>query len=363
LKVNRFDGTQWELAQAVDFPFDGISDPRVGTDVFAVVRTAGGAESIVLFWTRKHIDAHGTIRGKEIAFREKTGLTSVSGGWGPVVVMPKPQSPFLYHDCEPYAIAGDNGEIDLYWSSNRSGAYAVWNLSLTDLSSLDSSAGVQVFEGPYSQRYPVPFRSGDGVCLVYRSNQGISYQGATSRSSGLSDFRRAGCIALDHRDRQMNLRMGKFNDCLTYTYDTGENGIPDNSTWYTCDTVGIYLTPDSDDIEDILKKLKTLESVIQQFMPLHTRAVFILGPFITDEPVYTYSFPDADQPYFITEKIDDIVQTEVYPRINETHTDRVPSWGLFTSWSTADPGGKSADFSVTPADTSSRSWHIALTWE
>lgn len=363
LKINRFDGTQWELSEAADFPFDGFSDPRVGTDVFAVVRTAGTAESLVLSWTRRHFDADGTVRGKEIACREKTGLTSVSGGWGPVVVMPKIQSPFLYHDCEPYALAGNNGEIDLYWSSNRSGAYGVWNLGLTDLSTLDSGAAVQVIEGTYSQCYPVPFRSGDGVCLVYRSNQGISYQGAASRSSGLADSRRAGCIALDHRDRQMNLRIGKFNDCLTYTYDTGENGIPDNSTWYTCDTVGIYLTPDSDDIEETLKKLKTLETLIQQFLPLHTRAVFILRPFVTHEPVYTYSFPDAAQPYFITEKIDDIVQSEVYPRINEIHTDRMPSWDLLTSWSEASPGSRSADFSVSPADTTSRSWHIALTWE
>ena len=363
LKFNRFDGTQWELPQAEDFPHDGISDPRVGTDIFAVVRTVGTTESIVLVWTRSHIDADGTIRGKEIACREKTGTASTSGGWGPVVVMPKIQSPFLYHDCEPYALAGENGEIDLYWSSNRSGAYAVWNIRLTDMATLDSAAAVRVVNSVYSQRYPAAFPSGDGTTLVYRSNQGISYQGASSRSANQADFRRAGCIALDHRDRQMNLRIGKFNDCLTYTYDTGENGIPNNSTWYTCDTIGIYLTPDSDDIEAILKKVKTLETVIRQFLPLHTRAVFILKPFVTHEPVYTYGLPDADQPHFIIEKIDDTVQTEVYPGINETHTDRVPSWSLLKSWSTAVPESKSADFSVTPAETGSRSWHIALAWE
>lgn len=366
LKVNRFDGTQWELTEAEDFPLDGIADPRVGTDAFAMVRAVGGAESIVLSWTRKHIGTDGTIRGKEIACREKTGTAAVTGGWGPVKVMAGGRASFLYHDCEPYTLPGSNGEIDLYWSSNRSGAYALWNILVTDLSSvteIDSTAAVRIIDSVYSQRYSVPFRSGDGICLVYRSNQGISYQGSVSRSAGQADFRRAGCTALDHRDRHMYLRVGKFNDCLTYTYDTGPNGIPDNSTWYACDTVGIYLTPDSDDIESTLKKLKTLEPVLRQLLPLHTRAVFILRPFVTDEPVYTYSLPDAAQPYFITETIDDTVQTEVYPGINESYTNRIPSWSLLKSWSPATTGSKSVDFDVTPADTASRSWHIALIWE
>ncbi len=367
LKVNRFDGSQWELAQAADVPFDGVSDPRAGADLFAMLRTGGsGADSIVLSWTRGHIEADGTVRCKEVACREKTALTSVSGGWGPVGVMPKLTSLFHYHDREPYTLCAGNGDIELYWSSNRSGAFAVLNTRLTDLSglsSLDDDDAERVIEGPYSQRHPVPFPSGNEMYLVYRSNQGISYQGATARSKGLDDFRRAGCVAPDHRDRQMNRRVSRFNDCLTYTYDTGENGVPDNNTWYACDTVGIYLTPDSGDVEAVLKKVKTLETLIREFLPLHTRAVFILRPFVTDEPIYTYSLPDADQPYFITEKIDDTVQTEVYPAMKETHTDRALSWSLCTSWSTVSPDGKSVDFSVTPADITSRSWHGALAWQ
>lgn len=363
LKYNRFDGTQWESAQ--DFPLDGVSDPRVGTGLFPMVRTVNSNESIVLFWDRKRIGSDGVIRGKEVVCREKTGTASASGGWGQVLTMPELTSSFLYHDCEPYALPGANGQIDLYWSSNRSGAYAIWNVLLTDLSNISTLGKTDVtriIEGDYSQRYPVPFSSGNGVYLVYRSNQGISYQGSVDRSEGLDDFRRAGCVAMDHRDQPMYRRMGEFNDCLTYTYDTGPNGVPDNNTWYACDTVGIYLTPDSDDIEAVLKKVKTLERVIQQYLPLHTRAVFILRPFYTDEPIYTYDVPDAPQPYFITEKVDDIVQTEVYPAISDSYKNRMPDWSLLTSWSPATPDSKSADFSVTPAETSSRSWHSDVEW-
>jgi hypothetical protein len=366
LKINRYDGSQWELPEAEDFPLENGADPRVGTDLFLFHRVTGTGPSLCLTWTRNHIDANGVITGKEIVFREKTGLSSVTGAWGPVRVMPKIQAPFLYHDSDPYALAMDNGEVELYWSSNRSGAWAIWNTRLTDLSAIDSSAAVRVIQGFYSQRYPAAFQSNGGVYLVYRSNQGISYQGAVSRKTGEADFRRAGCLAVDERDRHMNVRSGNFNDCLTYTYDTGKNGVPDNNTWYACDTVGIYITPDSVDVEATLKKIKTLQDLIGQYMPLHTRPVFIVKPFVADEPIYTYDLPLETKKSVIIEKMNDIIRekarTEAYPGVTESNVDKAPSWSLLHSWSTATPANTSADLNSVPPESTSRSWHIALEW-
>lgn len=368
LKVNRFDGSDWETA--VDFPLDGVIDPRVDTDFCAVIRTVGTVNSIVLSWSRKQINANGKLLGKELVLREKTGIASLSGGWGPLEVLSKVAASYLYHDAEPYMVGGNNGVIDLYWSSNRSGSYSIWNMNFADLASISPGAAVKIVSGLYSQRNPIAFPTGSGseMILVYRSNQGIAYQGAVFRASSQVDFRRAGSIAVDTRDRQTTVRNGKFNDCFTYTYDTGDNGTPTEDTWYACDTVGIYLTADSEDIEATLKKIKTLQSVIGQFMPLHTRAVCILRPFITQEAVYNYDLPPktGENPVFIKEIMNDFLhekpRTEVLPVMSESYTDTPRSWTLLKSWSAATSTSKSADFSITPPDTASRSWHVALNW-
>jgi hypothetical protein len=155
------------------------------------------------------------------------------------------------------------------------------------------------------------------------------------RKAGEADFRRAGCVAVDERNRDMNVRTGNFNDCLTYTYDTGKNGVPDNNTWYAFDPVGIYIKPDFLDVEATLKKIKILQDLIGQYMPLPTRPVFIVKPFVADEPVYTYDLPLETKKSVIIEKMNDIIRekarTEVYPGVTESNVDKAPSCGLLHS--------------------------------
>jgi hypothetical protein len=68
---------------------------------------------------------------------------------------------------------------------------------------------------------------------------------------------------------------GAFEDFQTYTYDAGSGGVRRNADRIARDTVGLYLTPDIADPDEIKAIISRLANVLPGFMPVTARAVFI----------------------------------------------------------------------------------------
>lgn len=367
-KYNRYSGTSWELDAALPVPADSGANPRIGDDLFVFTRLSGGTRRICFCWSRRKILSTGGRGGSEIALREKTG-TGMTTGWGAVRAVPHAPSSFHYRDTEPAAIAESDGSVHLFWSSDRSGGKTLWTMDIADMSgtsaALDIADAKQVLQSDYSQRWPLPYKDGGDLILVYRSDRGIAYQGAQYRDFEETDYLTTGSMSLETRNQPMTRRMGKYNDSRDYTYDTGTGGTPTPDTWYTPETVGIYLTPDTADLPAVTEKLESLKSVLARFMPIQTRAVFIVAPPVTAEMVYTNDFPAEPNQRFIREEhsLRALRDPETYGGVTEGYTDTVPEWNLLKSWSAGTTAYTSVDFGETPVDYTSRSWHNSLKWE
>ena len=83
------------------------------------------------------------------------------------------------------------------------------------------------------------------------------------------DFRYSGSITVDTRHTAKLALRGRFDDFGTYIYDAGRGGVRTNDDWYARDTVGVYIA--AMDAKDISR----LNEVLEEFMPVTDRAVFI----------------------------------------------------------------------------------------
>jgi hypothetical protein len=286
LKYNRHNGTNWEADPSVEFPLDGVEDPRVVKDLFVHLQPGGPDQGIRVFWTRKGIDGSGTKGNWEIAYRVKNSLAVIAGGWSSVEVLVKDPPDGNYHDCEPTAITNGDGEIELYWASNREGSWAVWTGMWADVSADDLSGTSVPVTSLFSQRTPLPMLIQNRLYLLYRSNKSIAYQSEVYGATETVDFRYSGTTTMDTRNSGKIHRRGEFDDFQTYTYDCGKNGKPDNSDWYARDTIGVYLEPDTEEVDDILAGISRLRKVLKEFMPITDRPVFITGPLVHAEAIF-----------------------------------------------------------------------------
>lgn len=364
MKYNRYNGQAWEFDPSVDFPADRGDEPRVEKDLFVLFHTANSIHSIWVFWARKKLLSDGGRGCWEIAFRKKTGAKSIEKGWGNIKTLPKDSSD--YDDCESAAIVNADDEIELFWASNRSGrSWAVWTIKLKEIDSTGLDSAEIPINNPYSQRAPLPIPMDNGISLVYRSNRSVSYQSDLYRATETTDFRYAGCVTIDTRNKARNAAQGMYDDFQTYTYDTGENGKPTNNDWYARDTVGFYLTPDTDDLRLITRNQEVIKGILERFLPIQNRTIFIIEPPIYKELIYTYDFSEEDKkdPRHIEEHfVDELtcIETEAYPGVREESEDKVPGWISFYSWSKEFPAHHTVDFSTSPIDAKFRTLHIRL---
>jgi len=207
----------------------------------------------------------------------KQSLAPINTDWSDIRVLTKEPLPDLdYHDREPAALLDDDGNIELFWSSNRSGSWSIWHNTL-DIGTGDWEAAEPVTQGPYSERNSLPFKVGVRTLLFYRSNRGLSYASKVYGATETVDLRYSGSTTIHVRDTEKIALSGKFEDFKTYTYDTGNDGRRTNKNRYARDTIGLYLTPDTKDPQKISSGIKRIENVLDEFMPLTDRAVFITG--------------------------------------------------------------------------------------
>jgi len=270
-KYSRHDGTQW-LAAPIAFPMDAGNDPGVESDLFAMFHPTNAAAPLWLFWARRQAVGTDGLTRWTIAYRSKATLNPALVDWSPVKTLPKAAA--LDHDREPLPLAAAGGNIELFWSSTRSGAYGLSSATLG--AGTDSWQDArELRDSPYSNRAPAVVQTPQGTLLVFRSNESIEHQSALFGATRSLDHRHAGSTLADTRNAAKLALRGKFEDFQTYTYDAGSAGVRTNEDRIARDTVGLYLTPDTTDPAALSANLSRLASSIGDFLPVTQRAVLI----------------------------------------------------------------------------------------
>jgi phage tail-like protein len=367
LKYNSHSGTDWDaeslrdfLESAHDFPLDENGrSPQ--WDVFAF---ADPESHLWVFWARRvtapnnesdptETTAGGPDRSPwQIAYRY-TELSDPDA-WSSIHTVPQEPSDHDYR--EPAAVWDEtDGSVEIFCTSNRDGSWSVWHGPLNHW-----NIAKQVKRSPYSQRDPLPVTLADGTLLVYRSNQILIPRSAVSGAPQSLDTRYAGCTTVDTRNLSKLALRGRFEDFQSYTYDAGDNGERTNQDWYARDTVGVFLTPDTEDATLNQHTRHRIEDFLRRFLPIQVRAVFIVEPPVYTELVYTYGFEDYEPKRVIVEQVFDSTIPEPYLGIEDSYRDIVPGWVWVHSWSLEYLDHRTVDFTTTPIDTKFRTWHIGL---
>jgi hypothetical protein len=290
MKYKRVKNGAW--SSTVSFPLDGGEDPRVEGDPFVLFHPN---RTLWVFWARKTGEP-GQTRWT-IVYRVKGNINPNAAGWSGIQIFST--LPSEYHDREPAAFVNADDKIELFWSSNLDGNWSIWQRIL-DVAANTWGPEAQVTTDPYSQRAPLPVPIDGGTLLIYRSNESLSYTSEVYRATRTVDFRYAGSTTVHTRDTEKIALKGKFEDFQTYTYDAGQN-----DDWYARDTIGLYLKPDTMDIEKIDSVKFRIGKVLEEFMPVTDRAVFITQLGLQIEHVYTYGLPLTGESNFISETYKD----------------------------------------------------------
>ena len=358
LKYNRHDGTNWQPADAVTFPLASGQDPRAVNDVFVLIHPTEATQSLWVFWARQ--EPSGTVSQTrwQIAYRVKQGLDpTVTSDWSEVRTLPwaAPGN----DDRGLSALVREDGNIELFWSSTRSGSWSIWQTLLAPTTHTWDTAE-PITTGPYSQHAPLCIADPEGTLLIYRSNQSITYSSQIYGATETTDFRYVGCTTVDTRNlTKLNLRE-QFDDCQTYTSVVIPKGRPQSSddwyAWYARrDTVGLYLTPTTADPGLLQRDQELLKNVLPQFLPIQTRVEFFLQPAEVEE-----SYDTIQNVTELAEDVGLLNEAEIYTDGVEAASDRIPEWQLFM---TNTLNHLTVNLAASPIEVRSRTWHSALTYE
>jgi len=362
MKYNRHDGTDWQLDPPALFPQDSGLDARVENEPVVLTFTSGVTERLMVMWSQKEPGALPNQTRWTVACRIKDGMDPLnSADWGAIQLKAKDTADI--NDSDPVALAGQEGNVEIFFSSDQSGSWSLWRTEL-DSATLSWAAAEQISSSPYTERYPLPLAAGGERLLLYRSNRHLTYSSDVYKATKTLDMRYAGSVSAIATNIAKNALHGKFTDFLAYTYDVGVGGKMTDSNWYSRQTLGIYLTPDTEDPGLILRNQKLLRGVLHQFLPIQVRYVFVIEPAIYREQIYTYDFPTAESERFIEEEYTDsltTVSSEIYSGPADSYADRIPEWRWLRSWSTEYTAGGSVDFNAAPIITRFRTWHVGVT--
>lgn len=337
LHYNRFDGKEWGEARPLTQGKTADREPFVLHDaeggrlwVFWSGRRAGGRWN-VFYLTTTNLDFQtqqdADWQAGELAFDKDED----------------------YDNREPAARVTAGGSAELYFTSNRSDGQNVWAAHVTPVS---AGAETQVTRGQFTARAPAVLGLGGQVVrLWFRTNASRVFSSALYPAARTTDARNSGSTTVDTRNPAKFGIRGSLADVLHYTYDMGRG----NENWYSRDTVGIYLTPDTNDEALVIRKRNQIESLLRKFLPIQVRGVVIIQQ-VFPEQVYTYDFPAAAPQVRIRETMIDSVIGEVnkWPQ-SDSHEDAV-SFHWFLLSGKSDTGDHTPDTAEPQIDLSARTY-------
>ena len=305
LKYNQYSDGVW--GSTITFPLDGGQDPRVDVDFFVLFHPTEGPDGrLWVFWARQEPTGEPDQMRWILVYRIKANFNLDATGWGNIQSFST--LPPEYHDREPSAFVNAEGNIELFWSSNRDGSWSIWQRT-HDMEADTWRTEVQVTANPYSQRDPLPLNVSDGLLILYRSNESLTYDSQVYRATKTVDFRYSGSTTVNSRNAAKIALRGKFEDFQTYTYDAGINEERTDNDRYARDTIGLYLDQKTMDTEEIVSGVSRIRKVLTEFMPITDRPVFIIEPNLHIDYVYTYEQPRAKGSKHIAEYYKDSSKT------------------------------------------------------
>jgi phage tail-like protein len=360
----------------------------------AVLDQAGGR--MWVFWSRKKDNGLWNI-----FFRNTTTLdfnTQTQATWGSDVEWtPVPGS---YDNREPAAVVVSKDNLEVFYSSNQSGGWNLWSGLMTGTV---QGAQSQVTTGQYTRRTAVPLLvAPNRMHLWFRNNEVLEHDSTIYPAARTIDGRYAGSTTVDTRNLQRLGLRGNIQDINRYTYETshifddslayGINDVvtyndlsyiaiapskgPDNPTpdqnssaWkllgavpasqqeaarlYSRDTIGIYLTPDTNDEELIFSTLTQLKSLSQTFLPIQTRVVFLIDQAFT-ESVYPRRPLDTLASTVPADRVVDTILSEVVPPFDDSFMESTVDFHFLKTWVPGQSTGKLLDSTISPLDLSFR---------
>jgi hypothetical protein len=155
------------------------------------------------------------------------------------------------------------------------------------------------------QRAPLPVALGAGsgsgseLGLFYRGNRKRVYNSEIYRATEMHDERYGGSFAADTRHYRLIELRDSFEDPQRYTYDTGKDGVRDDSDRIARDTIGAFIGTDTLTDQEVANGVARLRPIVKEFMPMTDRAVFITDKTIHAEYVYDYARPATAAPRYI----------------------------------------------------------------
>jgi phage tail-like protein len=308
---NRFDGQTWGTSRAL------TSGATADREPFVLFEEAAGR--VWVFWTGRRADGR-----RNVFWRTTTNLNFAAHNdsvWAEHELTVAPGA--TYDNSEPAGFVSAVGRVELYFTSNRAGGTQVWSNAVTPSA---EQADVQVTDGPFTRCAPAAVGlRGDDARLWFRSNETQVYDSRLYPAARTFDARYSGSTLIDTGNRSKFGVSGRFKDTLHYFYDTGRG----NDDWYARDTVGVYLTPDTDDEALVIRKRSQIESLLRSFLPMQVRAVVIIQQ-VFSEVVYNYE-REQESPRLIGERWYDSRLGEVYAGADDRYADAV-SFHWFRLW-------------------------------
>lgn len=290
VRFNRHDGTGWQLDPPGVLPDDGAAPVRVEDDLVALHHPTGLGR-IWLFWARPEPGGPAGQTRWSIAWRVKAGLDPAFNDWSEVRLVPKGDAADREREPYPLPASAPTGDLELFRASTAGGAGWTVVRSVLDPAALAwGPVEVVTPAAGGSRRSPVaarPVAPAGATLLLLRSAAAVTWTpgGPVAGASGPTlDTRYGGTRTVLAADTAARARRGGFADDQSYTYQSGPSPggrgprQPRRDTdRVSRDTVGLFLTPDTDDPQDLAAALARLGGVLREFMPMTARAV-LLGP-------------------------------------------------------------------------------------
>ncbi len=314
---------------------------------------------IWVFWSRKKINGLWNVFYRKTINLDFNTLVDSDWAGGEIELTPAPPNPPAgYDNCEPKPLLLGADSLELYFSSNRDNGWNTWSKPLT---STAQSADAQVTFGQFTQRAPSPLKTGASeVKLWFRTNATQTYISSVYPSAQTVDARYSGSVTADTRNpARLSLRQN-IQDIQHYTYHAPVHGpslSPDEiealeeKRLYSRDTVGIYLVPDTNDEQLIIRNRTLIAEVLRKFLPIQVRAVFLIDQAFS-EFVYDYDGGGQAGP-LIGERVVDTILSEALGPIADAHSD-TGGFKFIRTWVATRPASVMPDLTAHPPDLSFR---------
>jgi phage tail-like protein len=310
----------------------------------ALIDSAGGR--IWVFWSRKKANGLWNVFSRNTTVL--TFNTQTAASWTEAEFAPAPAN---FDNREAAPVLTSAGTLEVYFTSDRTEGWNVWS---RPIAGTVQGADSPVTSGQFTRRTPVPLLVAPGrVHLWFRNNETVEYESSLYPSARTLDGRYAGSTTADTRNPTRLSSRGDIQDIQHYTYEVPlADAQKETARLYSRDTIGVFLTPDTQDEQLIIRSRTLIGNVLKNFLPIQTRVVFVIDQAYI-EYVYSYDAPAGAPAQTIGERMIDDIISEVAPAIADRFTDTV-NFKFLKTWTPAVNSGALLDTTAHPPDLSFR---------